>query len=672
MCGIFGVIVKEKSSVNSNFITKALKDVASRSVSRGKDSSGVVFKNNKQQTFHLVKGDIPVYDLLKSSAYKKYIKEALVAYNSGSNFQAMGHARLVTNGSQLKEENNQPVIKDGIVTIHNGIIVNVDKLWQNNPHLTRKYDIDTEILPSLIRDKINKGEPLPVAVSQSMNQVEGTVSVALFFDDRDDFVLTTNNGSLYYILDNDFLVFASEEFFLKAFIKKFKLQNNEVKQVHTGEQFILNTLNFKSVLGTNNKQPQHTSIEHTTYNYQLENLKGPLDAEVVIDPSVYVNKEKDKLLYSLLENNKASINKLKRCTKCLLPETFPFIHYDVKGECNYCLNYKPKAQIQPMDKLHEIIKKYKRTDGKVDCLVPFSGGRDSTYSLHIIKKELGLNPIAFTYDWGMVTDLARRNAARVCGKLGVENIIVAADIHEKRKNIRKNVAAWLKQPNLGMIPLFMAGDKYFFYYSNKILKQNNLELSVFGSNPFENTDFKSGFAGIEPVFNKARIDELKIKNKIKLASFFGKNFAGNPAYFNSSLKDTMGAFASRYVIERKGYLQLFDFFEWEETKLEKLIFSEYDWEKSIDTSSTWRIGDGTAAFYNYIYYTVAGFSEFDTFRSNQIREGHLTREQGLALTDSENTPRYETLRWYLDIIGLDFKTVIETINKIPKLYPHAN
>ena len=52
-----------------------------------------------------------------------------------------------------------------------------------------------------------------------------------------------------------------------------------------------------------------------------------------------------------------------------------------------------------------------------DCLVPFSGGRDSMYVMHVIKKELGLNPIAFTYDWGMVTDLARRNIARICGNL---------------------------------------------------------------------------------------------------------------------------------------------------------------------------------------------------------------------------------------------------------------
>ena len=71
-----------------------------------------------------------------------------------------------------------------------------------------------------------------------------------------------------------------------------------------------------------------------------------------------------------------------------------------------------------------------------------------------MKNELGLNPITYTYDWGMVTDLARRNIARICGKLGVENIIVAANIHWKRMNISKNIKAWLKNPSLGMIPLF--------------------------------------------------------------------------------------------------------------------------------------------------------------------------------------------------------------------------
>ncbi len=98
------------------------------------------------------------------------------------------------------------------------------------------------------------------------------------------------------------------------------------------------------------------------------------------------------------------------------------------------------------------------------------------------------------------------------------------------------------------------------------------------------------------------------------------------------------------------------------------LLNKYDWEKSIDTSTTWRIGDGTAAFYNYVYFTVAGFTEHDTFRSNQIREGQITREKALELVEDENQPRHQNIRWYLDTLGLDFEDVIKTVNAIPKLY----
>lgn len=55
-------------------------------------------------------------------------------------------------------------------------------------------------------------------------------------------------------------------------------------------------------------------------------------------------------------------------------------------------------------------------------------------------------------------------------------------------------------------------------------------------------------------------------------------------------------------------------------KIEKVILEEYDWERAEGRDETWRIGDGTAPFYNYIYYKLAGFTEFDTFKSNQIRK----------------------------------------------------
>ena len=69
-----------------------------------------------------------------------------------------------------------------------------------------------------------------------------------------------------------------------------------------------------------------------------------------------------------------------------------------------------------------------------------------------------------------------------------------------------------------------------------------------------------------------------------------------------------------------------------------------------------------------MYTLVAGFSENDTFRSNQIREGMITRERALELIYDENKPRYNSLKWYLEIIGLDFREVIKIVNKMPQLY----
>jgi len=142
----------------------------------------------------------------------------------------------------------------------------------------------------------------------------------------------------------------------------------------------------------------------------------------------------------------------------------------------------------------------------------------------------------------------------------------------------------------------------------------------------------------------------------------------SPGYINQSVWDSLGSFAARYIAPKKDYYHMFDYYRWDEDEINDLIQHEYKWETAIDTNSTWRIGDGTASFYNYIYYTVAGFSENDTFRSNQIREGMLSREKAMKLIEEDNKPRYETLRWYLEIVGLDFVEVIKKINEIPKLY----
>ena len=682
MCGIFGLIVRNDGGYEPTFIKKSLVNLARMSETRGKDSSGFAFRNETEKIINVIRASMPISSLMKHRVFGDALKanlnnmwhrEDILTQNV---FTAIGHSRLVTNGTQLKDENNQPVVKEGLVGVHNGIIVNVDELWQTMSIGRRKYEIDTEVMFSLFRHFDETYNSSILSISQTIKKIIGTVATGFFIDNKNELVLATNNGSLY-IMSNfkDILMFASEKHILKRIINKHKLNRTmsdfKVFQVEPNTGCLLNISDFKirhfGIYDDEVEAFKSTTVEN--YSINLQSINGcSNNKSLLVDLKEIIVSSKAKREKRLLEYNIDAVSKLRRCTKCLLPETFPFISYDKEGVCNYCNNYKLRNQPRPLDDLFRMVEPYRNKDGSYDCIVPFSGGRDSTFTLHMIKKVLGLNPITFTYDWGMVTDLARRNIARVCGKLGVENIIVAANIVKKRRNIKKNILAWLKRPSLGMIPLFMAGDKYFFYYTNQLKKQTGIQLNIWGINNLENTDFKTGFAGVRPLFDKKRIYSLSIAGKLKFFTYVGKKLLQNPSYFNSSNLDSLGSIFSRYMFPQKDYYSFFDYYQWNENEIEELVLNEYDWEKAIDTNSTWRIGDGTASFYNYIYYTVAGFSENDTFRSNQIREGLISREEGLKMIEEENMPRYENLKWYLEIVDLYYETTIKAINMIPKLY----
>jgi len=687
MCGIFGVIAKE-NKYNRKELVELLEDVARLSQVRGKDSSGLAARFETKKQIEVLKGPVSIDKLLRTKEYEKLKSEILnevkdeekvkvkgEVENSSSIFAALGHARLVTNGSQLEDVNNQPVVKDGIVGIHNGIIVNENELWEKHSDLKREYEIDTEILFALIRKYLNEGHTSIQSCSHTNSQLFGTVSTGFFINNREEFVVYTNNGSLYILTNNkDLFIYGSEKDILNRLIKKnTNILNGSfiLKQVQANKGYLIKYPDFKLTEFNLTKEEDVDPSVESKREFQINVINHhPKEKQLhaVVDPGKFTNGLKADNERKFLEYNIERISSLKRCTKCLLPETFPFIEFDEKGVCVICNNYKKKNHPKSINELQELVEPYRRKNGQTDCLVPFSGGRDSTYVLHIVKNILKLNPIAFTYDWGMVTDLGRRNIARVTGKLGVENIIVSADIHWKRKNIQKNISAWLKNPELGMIPLFMAGDKFFFYYTDKVKKQNNIKLNIWGINPLENTDFKVGFCGLPLRYNKKRIYSISIADQLKLFGYVGKNLLKSPTYVNQSIFDTLGSFASRYLAKKEDYYHMFDYYRWDEKEIEDLIINEYKWETAIDTKTTWRIGDGTAGFYNYVYYTVAGFSEYDTFRSNQIREGMITRDEALKLVNEENRPRYETIKWYLEIIGLDFETVIKRVNQIPKLY----
>lgn len=656
MCGIFGITMARDSKISNRDLKKMISKLFLLSESRGKEASGLAVKTNS--SLFILKQPKPASVLLRSKEYNQLFN------NLGDVSAIIGHARLVTNGSLEDNSNNQPVVSEGIVGIHNGIMTNDADLWSKFPALKRMSEVDTEVFLSLIRYFLKKERNIHKSVSDTFNLIEGSASISLLFNNFDLQLLATNTGSLYYYKDDKFFVYASEEAILNNFLTIFKFKSQKITQLKPNHLITIDLNNFMIVLDSLKVKKSLIKILPTERLTTIRDL-SPAQKSFQVNKNILTDKMIDKFNKQYLKC-KTIISKLPRCTKCLLPSTMPLISFDRDGVCNYCHNYK-KGEHRGLTALNEALKPYKSGSDKPNCIVSFSGGRDSCYALHYVKKVLKLNPIAYSYDWGMLTDLGRRNQARMCGKLGVEHLLVSADIQQKRNYIRQNVTAWLKKPKLGMIPLFMAGDKQYFYYLNKLKQETGIDLVIYADNFLEKTDFKYGFAKVDLESGVKKAYQIGKYNSIKLLLYYLNQFFQNSAYLNSSLFDTFTAYVSSYIVP-KDYLYLYRYLKWDEKTINNTLISQYNWELSPDTKSTWRIGDGTASFYNYIYYTMAGFTENDTFRSNQIREGLITRKEGLALAESENHPRWESIRWYCDTIGINMEQTLQIINSSPRLY----
>jgi glucosamine--fructose-6-phosphate aminotransferase (isomerizing) len=600
MCGIFSVYLSENFK-NKSLLNKYVSDLLVLSQTRGKDASGVAVNDIENNIITVYREPISASNFIKQDQYKNLFKTTF------GKVCVVGHNRLATNGSNGNIKNNQPIHVENIVCAQNGIVTN----------FSDHNGLDTYLITEMFLGTLKQNNDVIAAGKEVFSKVHGENNLIIDVPEYKSLYLATNTGSIYYIDDrgNGLFIAASEKYILEVFADKNGLQAN-IKQLKPHEHFILNY------------------------------------GEVGV--------QKNKII-DLEDEFFAKLNNLKRCSKCILPETFPNISFNEDGVCNFCMAHVPFSTKGDKE-LEELFSKYRSKDGSPDCLIAFSGGRDSSYTLHLLKTKYKMNPIAYSYDWGMVTDLARRNQARMCEKLGVEHIWVSADIRKKRKNIRKNVESWMQKPDIGMVPLFMAGDKAFFYHANKVMEKNNLKLIIFSPNHLEKTTFKAGFCGVKSSDFGDQVHKLKLSGKIKLLTYYMLQYIKNPRYINSSIFDVAFAFLS-YFVMKQDFLYFFDYEPWLEAEVDNQL-KQYNWEWDPNYKSSWRIGDGTAALYNMIYYMHSGFTENDCFRSNQIRENMMSRDEALQLTLSENQPRLDSVEEYCRLIDVNFVDLINAIRRI--------
>jgi len=173
----------------------------------------------------------------------------------------------------------------------------------------------------------------------------------------------------------------------------------------------------------------------------------------------------------------------RECTKLLFDtHDDPSMTFDKDGVCNYYYEYLEakknyvKTGAEGEAAVQHFIKyaREKRT-GEYDCIIGVSGGVDSTYMLHLVKEEMGLNPLAVHFDNGWNSELAVKNIESVTQKLGIDLQTYVID-WEEFKDIQK---AYF---DAGVIDLEVPTDHAIYGAMYKLAMDNNIKVIFSGVN----------------------------------------------------------------------------------------------------------------------------------------------------------------------------------------------
>ena len=179
MCGIFGAI-RSINNVGKISRSKVLV-LAEKSLERGRDACGLINLTENQLSVYRSDGTID-----------KLIRDATISIQTQFIF---GHSRLITNGMA----ENQPVIKDDIYLVHNGIIANIDEAWK---HVSspRQMLIDSEIICSIINEYYLKHTSFDGLLKHITSICFGVINIAVYIPAASKIILLSNLTKKYIFI----------------------------------------------------------------------------------------------------------------------------------------------------------------------------------------------------------------------------------------------------------------------------------------------------------------------------------------------------------------------------------------------------------------------------------------------------------------------------------------
>jgi len=303
-----------------------------------------------------------------------------------------------------------------------------------------------------------------------------------------------------------------------------------------------------------------------------------------------------------------------------MPETVPGVTFSDDGVCSFCQTYAEDEVIgkEALDKIVEDSKK--RKGGEYDCVVPLSGGRDSSYLVYYASQVLGLKALAVNYNNEFRTQDAVRNMDTVCGACNVDLVSIGSKRDSAQKIIKYNMnssdlarcfgicracthgytSVVYREAIQRKIPLILWGDSEFEKTKDLVKtaeKNSGVKKSVFGKY------FKSDYYKYEKAFWQQRKEFAVPGNSL---------FNRTPTLRDTNISD----------------VHVFDYIRWDRNEIKENII-RLGWRKPEGGISTWRTDCQLIPVVHFLFHKIHGASKACFGWCKMVKSGQMAREDAL-------------------------------------------
>lgn len=352
---------------------------------------------------------------------------------------------------------------------------------------------------------------------------------------------------------------------------------------------------------------------------------------------------------------------LKKCTKCGLPETYETIEFDSEGVCNICRQKEYRDEnidwATRKANLTELIEQY-RGKYDYDCIIPFSGGKDSTYTLLYLIKQYKIKPLVIQFNHGFFRPNLIKNNERTFKKLGVDVLTFTPNWKVVKRVmlealIRKGDFCWHCHTGI-------------FSYPMHIAVKYNVPLIFWGEPSSEYTAYYD--------YRDDKVEEVDEErfNKFVNLGITAEDMEGMISHdFDLDPRDLAPyTYPKMRDLKKLGYRSvcLGSYIPWDTKANSKLIMDELGWQGDEvegmppELYKYEKIECFFQGVRDYIKYLKRGYSRVSQMIALDIRNGRITKEEADKLVEKYEGKKPPSLKIFLEYLELtedEFNKIVQ-------------